>query len=260
MTARWAAMELEALKFRRAPTVRVVSALLGVGLPVLAAALMRAATSGGPGQVAVKARAMVIGTGWEGYLGVVGMMLSVSVLLGVGFVVCWCFGREFTDKTLASLYALPLGRARIAYAKFAVTLAWAGALCVVIMFVSLVAGVAIGLGIPDGAALAVATRAFSVGILCALLASPLALVASMGRGYLPGIGGLILLIVVTQLVTAFGGGAWFPYAAPGLWMGLGGRAASQEVSALQLVLAFPVSAFGVVATGQWWKSAELDRA
>ena len=258
MITRWAAVEFEALKFRRAPTVRVVSALLGVGLPVLAAALMSAASSGGPSQLAIKARAMVIGAGWEGYLGVVGMMLSVAMLLGVGFVICWCFGREFTDKTLASLFALPISRRRIAYAKFAVTLAWSIGLCLVVMAVSLVAGLAIGLGVPGIEAMAVAAKAFVAGSLTALLACPLALVASIGRGYLPGIGALILLIVATQLVTSFGAGAWFPYAAPGLWMGLGGPGASDEINPIQLSLAVPVFILGVVATAQWWKTAELD--
>jgi ABC-2 type transport system permease protein len=256
---RWAAIEFEALKFRRAGTVRVVSALLGFGLPVLAAALTSAAMSGEDSPLAVKARAMVIGTGWNGYLGVVGMMLSVALLLGAGFVICWCFGREFTDKTLASLFALPISRRRIAYAKFAVTLAWSLALCLLIVTVSLLAGLAIGLGPPGSAALGAAAKAFAAGTLTALLASPLAFVASIGRGYLAGIGALILLIVATQLVTSFGAGAWFPYAAPGLWMGLGGPGASEQISPVQLALAVPVFILGVVATGQWWKSAELDR-
>jgi ABC-2 type transport system permease protein len=36
----------------------------------------------------------------------------------------------------------------------------------------------------------------------------------------------VLLVVIIQVVTAFGAGAWFPYAAPGLWMGMGGAAAA----------------------------------
>lgn len=258
MTTRWAAVEFEALKFRRASTVRVVSVLVGIGLPLLAAALTVAASSGGPGQLAVKARAMVIGTGWEGYLGVVGMMLSVVMLLGVGFVVCWCFGREFTDKTLASLFALPVGRRRIAYAKFAVTLAWSGALGLFVVLFALVTGLVIGLGVPDDEALGVAVKAVVAGVLTALLACPLALVASIGRGYLPGIGALVLLVIGAQIVTSFGAGAWFPYAAPGLWMGLGGPDASSEISPIQLSLALPVFILGLVATVQWWNTAELD--
>lgn len=67
---------------------------------------------------------------------------------------------------------------------------------------------------------------------------------------------LNLLIVVTQVVTTFGGGAWFPYAAPGLWLGLSGPAAS-DVSPVQLLLAVPIGAAGVLAAGHWWNTAEI---
>jgi ABC-2 type transport system permease protein len=69
----------------------------------------------------------------------------------------------------------------------------------------------------------------------------------------------LLLIIVTQVVTAFRTGAWFPYAAPGLWMGLAGGEAAATVTPLQLVLAVPVSATGVVATCAWWSTATLER-
>ncbi|GAA1497642.1 hypothetical protein GCM10009628_26460 [Paeniglutamicibacter kerguelensis] len=207
-------LAFEALKFRRAPVVRTVSILIGAGLPVLAAAFMVAATSGGAGQLQLKAAAMLTGAGWSGYLAMVGMILSVGALLGIGFVVCWCFGREFTEKREASLFGLPVGRRRIAYAKFAVILLWSLALCLACMAVSLLAGLVIGLGLPGPEALGAAAKAWFVGVLAALLACPFAVMASMARGYLPGVGGLVLLIVITQVVTAFGGGAWFPYAAP----------------------------------------------
>jgi ABC-2 type transport system permease protein len=64
------------------------------------------------------------------------------------------------------------------------------------------------------------------------------------------------LVVVTQLVTAVGAGAWFPYAAPALWMGMGGAAAASQVSTIQLLLPLPVAALAVVATLSWWRRAE----
>ncbi len=201
---------------------------------------------------------MLTGTGWTGYLAMVGMILSVGGLLGIGFVVCWCFGREFTERREAGLFALAVGRRRIAYAKFAVILLWSMALCLACMVVSLVAGLVIGLGMPGPEALVAVGKAWFVGVLGALLACPLAVVASMARGYLPGVGGLVLLVVITQVVTAFGAGAWFPYAAPGLWMGMGGAAAAGTVSPLQLFLCIPVSLVGIAVTGQWWKRMEIS--
>lgn len=252
------AIEFEALKFRRAPVVRTVSALVGVALPVLAAAFMVAATADGSSQIGLKAAAMLTGTGWTGYLAMVGMLESVGGLMGVGFVVCWCFGREFTEKTQACLFALPVSRRRLAYAKFTVIMLWALLLCVVSVAVAFLGGALIGLGVPGPEDLLVAGKALAAGVLAALLACPLAVVASMARGYLPGVGALVLLVVITQVVTAFGAGAWFPYAAPGLWMGMGGAAAAETVSPLQLFLCAPVSALGIIITGQWWKGMQIS--
>ncbi|MET4589330.1 ABC transporter permease [Arthrobacter sp. 754] len=258
MGASGQAIEFEALKFRRAPVVRTVSALLGVALPVLAAAFMVAATADGSSQIGLKAAAMLTGTGWTGYLAMVGMLESVGGLMGVGFVVCWCFGREFTEKTQACLFALPVSRRRLAYAKFTVIMLWALLLCLVSVAVAFLAGALIGLGIPGPEDLLVAGKALAAGVLAALLACPLAVVASMARGYLPGVGALVLLVVITQVVTAFGAGAWFPYAAPGLWMGMGGAAAAETVTPLQLFLCAPVSALGIIITGQWWKGMQIS--
>ncbi|MCB5275309.1 hypothetical protein BJG92_02857 [Arthrobacter sp. SO5] len=258
MSASPQALEFEALKFRRAPVVRTVSVLIGVGLPVLAAAFMVAATSDGSSQIGLKAAAMLTSTGWTGYFAMVGMLLSVGALMGIGFVVCWCFGREFTEKTQACLYALPVSRRRLAYAKFTVILLWSLVLCLVTVALALLAGGIIGLGMPGPEDLVVAGKAWCAGALAALLACPLAVVASVARGYLPGVGGLVLLVVITQVVTAFGTGAWFPYAAPGLWMGMGGPAAAETVSPLQLLLCVPVSVLGIAVTGQWWKNMEIS--
>jgi len=87
----------------------------------------------------------------------------------------------------------------------------------------------------------------------------MALVSSWRRGYLSGFVALVAVVVVTQLVTAIGAGAWFPYAAPGLWMGMGGEAVAREVSVIQLLLPLPVAAIAVVATLSWWRRAEARR-
>ena len=251
------ALKFEALKFRRAMVVRMVSVLIGVGLPVLAAAFMVAATSDGSSQIGLKAAAMLTGSGWTGYLAMMGMLLSVGALMGIGFVVCWCFGREFTEKTQACLFALPVSRRQIAYTKFTVILLWSLLLCLASVAVALLGGVVIGLGVPGPEDLAAAGKALSAGAMAALLACPLAVVASVARGYLAGVGALVLLVVITQVVTAFGAGAWFPYAAPGLWMGMGGASTAGTVNPLQLFLCVPVAALGIITTGEWWKRMQI---
>jgi hypothetical protein len=57
---------------------------------------------------------------------------------------------------------------------------------------------------------------------------------------------LVALVVLTQIVTAIGVGAWFPHAAPALWMGLGGAPAASQVSIIQLLLPLPIAAIAVL--------------
>ena len=47
----------------------------------------------------------------------------------------------------------------------------------------------------------------------------------------------------------------FPYAAPNLWLGMGGPDLS--ASPAQLLLVVLVAAAGWAATGLWWQEAEL---
>ncbi len=91
----------------------------------------------------------------------------------------------------------------------------------------------------------------------AALALPLAWVASARRGYLPAVGALLLIVVATQIIAGHGAGAGFPYAAPALWLGMGGPEAAATIGPTHLLLALPVSAAGIWATTAWWNRAQL---
>ena len=81
--------------------------------------------------------------------------------------------------------------------------------------------------------------------------------ASGAAGRLPGIGVLLGIVIVTQVLAVVGVGGWFPYAAPGMWSGMGGDEVAASVTALQLLLALPVGAAGVGAALWWWGRAEV---
>ena len=93
------------------------------------------------------------------------------------------------------------------------------------------------------------------GVLAAGLGLPFALVATLGRSALAGVGAVIGVIVTTQILTVIGTGGWFPYAAPSLWLGMGGPDVS--VSPIQLLLVVPVAAAGWAATALTWQHTEL---
>jgi ABC-2 type transport system permease protein len=132
--------------------------------------------------------------------------------MGSGIVISWVFGREFTDHTVASLFALPTSRSTIAAAKFVVFAIWATALCLVVVAAAFALAPLAGLPVPHLDDTGAAVKVVVIGISGAMLTTPLALVATIARGYLPAVSALILIVVVTQVVTLVGIGAWFPYA------------------------------------------------
>ena len=252
-----AALAVEGLKLRRATAPRVAALAVVLVAPAMSAGFLAAARADLDGPLAAKIEPMLQGTGWDGLLGFVGQMLSVGMLLATGVVVSWSYGREFTDGTFGALFALPTSRRRVAAAKALTLVHWGVDVVLGAVALALVLGLATGLGVPDGEAWAAAGRAAAIGLLTVALAMPLAWVASALRGYLPGIGVLLGIVVVTQVLAITGVGGWFPYAAPGMWSGMGGAEIAEAVTAPQLLLALPVGAAGVWAAIRWWGRAEV---
>ncbi|HZD03838.1 MAG TPA: hypothetical protein VE173_02940, partial [Longimicrobiales bacterium] len=92
-------------------------------------------------------------------------------------------------------------------------------------------------------------------VLTVLISLPLALPASAGRGYLAAIGVLAFLLMTAQLAVLFGSGAWYPFAAPGLW-----AVSSQQglvVTAAQLALVPVTALVGAAVTVRWWGTFQL---
>src|SRR5674476_1124193 len=109
-----AALAVETLKLRKAEATdaRVAAVAVVVVAPAMSAGFLAAARSDIDGPLAAKIAPMLQGTGWTGLMGFVGQILSIGMLLAVGVVVSWSFGREFTDGTFGSLFALPTPRRR----------------------------------------------------------------------------------------------------------------------------------------------------
>jgi ABC-2 type transport system permease protein len=97
----------------------------------------------------------------------------------------------------------------------------------------------------------------SAGLTLALM-SPVALFASMGRGYLPPLSWALLTIFLAQIVAALGWGAWFPWSVPALFSGLAGPRAAQ-VGLQSYALVALTCATGLVGTLAWWHNADQTR-
>lgn len=254
--ARWTpAFAAEALKLRRSSVVWVTTVVLVVVPASLARGFLAAAEHGGEDPASLKARATLPGEGWTGYLGGLMQVYATAGLLGAGIVVGWCFGREFVDRTVVALYAAATPRDAVAAAKLVLLACWAAALAPATVVTAVLLGVATGLGPPDAAAWQGAARLAALAALSGLLSLPVALAASVGRGYLPAVGGLLALVVLAQVAAVGGVGGWWPWSVPAVWA-MAPDVAGEAPGAGRLLLAPVAVLAAAVVTVRWWRRAE----
>ena len=249
------ALSVEMDKLRRAPLLVICSIVIVIAPTLLASAAIVALRTDALGGFADKVRLLVQGTGWQAYLGSGAQVMSVAVLLALGFGYAWCFGREFTDGTVVNLFALPVSRGILAAAKLIALGLWSAAAAVLSCAVLLLGGLVLRLSV-DGT-----VSWWMPLVVCMLTACntvPLGWVATVRRGYLGSLGALLGLVVATQLLVAVGAGAWFPWAVPGLLAGFGGL--DVAVNAVQALLPIVVAAVGAAVTVLAWHRLELGDA
>lgn len=252
-----AAIRVESWKLARSRVPLVTTALLAFVLPALGLGLYSVARNGGVGALADKATAFLVGEGWVGYAGVVDQVAAVAVFLAAGVVVSWAFGREHSDRTFPSLFALPVSRGTIAAAKFVVLAAWVVSLAVAVSVVTLALGVVGNVGTLQGSIVtSEMLRLFMISIGAGILSLTMGLAASLGRGYLPAIGALILIIAAAQVSVLFGTGGWFPFAVPGL-MAVAGAEGVPDLNLVQLALVPGIAALCIWLTVIWWRNSEV---
>lgn len=253
-----AAYVVEWLKLRRSRVPHVTAAALLV-LPAVIAVLFLAMADRDLGDaMSLKAQALVTRDGWAGYLDALTQIYASAGLLGMGVVVAWCFGREYADRTVASLFGSATPRESVAAAKLAVLSVWCTGVSLALVPAALLVGLGAGLGLPEGDALAGLVRLAVLSLLTGLSALTIALFASVGRGYLPAFGGLVGLVAAAQVAVVAGAGGWFPYAVPGLWAVTSATPTLGTVPVWHLLFV-PCSAAVVGAlTVAWWRRAELS--
>ncbi|CAN5762914.1 ABC transporter permease [soil metagenome] len=248
------ALAVEFLKLRKSPVARTAGLLIVLLIPAMSFGLVAVVEGSGNGLLAEKVRALVIGSGWVAYGGLLNQLAASALFVGVGVVVVWCFGREFSDRTVGSLFALPTSRGTIAGAKLIVILGWALLVSVLLVIVATGIGLVGGLGRLDYPAFEELGTVLSVASLTSLLASTLSLPASIGRGYLPAIGAMVLILMTAQFAVLFEAGAWYPYASPGLWAVSG---QGDLVNAAHLATVPVLAGVGALLTVRWWQRFEL---
>ncbi len=250
------ALDVEWWKVRGSRVTLTATLLMGALLPAMGLGFYRVALAGGNGVLSNKAAAFLTAEGWAGYLGLVDQIAAVAVLLGAGVVVAWVFGREHVDRTFPALFATAVTRGTIAAAKFVVMALWVIGLSVVICLFAVGLGIVGGVGAIGVDHTTDVLRLLLVVLGAGMLALTVGWVASVGRGYLPAIGALILIIAASQVAVLFGTGAWFPYALPGL-IAVSGTEGAPSLGLQHLALMPAVTLLAIWLTVRWWRDAEV---
>jgi ABC-2 type transport system permease protein len=191
-----------------------------------------------------------------GFIDELKSVVSIGGLIGFGFIFSWIFGREYSDRTVKDLLALPLSRYGVAAAKLIVAVAWCEILAV-LMYIA--GGTAARLVRMDGWSMESITQGFRgyamLYLMVILLCIPVAWVASVGRGYLSALGFIVLTVVISQLGSGMGIIEYIPWAIPGLLSGASGEANS-HLQLISLLLPVITGAIGAIGTLSWWRYAD----
>ncbi len=207
----------------------------------------------------ISAKAQIAGTAdWPTFLGLLTQAISVGGLLVFGFVTSWIFGREYSDRTIKDLLALPISRKVIVFSKFLVVFLWCFLLAIMVFALGLIVGNAV---VIPGWSPELVMKGLKVFLICSaltiLLSTPVALFASIGRGYLSPLGFVIFTLVLAQIVSVTGYGQFFPWAIPALASGVAGSE-STTIENISVIIVFLTSIFGLFGTIFWWRYADQN--
>jgi ABC-2 type transport system permease protein len=193
---------------------------------------------------------------WPSYFSLLNQIIAGVGLLGFGFVASWVFGREYSDRTVKDLLALPISRSSIVLSKFIVVAIWCIFLSFILFFFGIVTGNIFQLSGWSSEIVFHNAYIFAItSFLSILLTTPVAFFASYGRGYLPPIGFIILTLIIAQFVGLLNLAPYFPWAIPILFTGASG-AESAQVGFVSYFILLLVSILGLTGTLAWWRYAD----
>ncbi len=205
------------------------------------------------GLIGAKANLMTYATtDWPSYLGLQAQIIAAGGFFVFCLIICWVFGREFTDGTLKDMLAVPVPRMTIVAAKFVVTAVWSAVIAVLIFVVGLLTGALVGLPQASAAVMLQGSLTMAVTVcLVVAVVTPFAFFASVGRGYLLPIGLAVLALMLANLVMVLGWGEFFPWAVPGLYAQGNG-----SLGPASCPIAILTGLAGMAGTYLWWKYAD----
>jgi ABC-2 type transport system permease protein len=205
------------------------------------------------GLISAKAQLMAGVADWPTYLGLLAQAIAIGGLILFSLIGSWVFGREFSDRTVKDLLALPTSRSAIVSAKFIVIALWSAALIVMITLVGLVIGLAVILPeVPRAVILQGGLTLAVTAVLTIASITPIIFFASAGHGYLPPMGVAILAIFLAQIIAIAGWGEFFPWSIPALY------SQGENLKSISYLIVIVTALAGMAATFIWWEMADQN--
>jgi len=195
---------------------------------------------------------------WATYFGLLLQMVLTVGSLGPAIVAIWVFGREYSDRVIKDLLALPVSRYSIVSAKLLIVFFWSCLLLILLYAIGLISGLLIHLDGWNKELFLQKTQVYFMSAFLTVLLFPvIAFLTCMSRGYLLPVGIAILTLIVTQFVfIGFPGiTPYFPWAIPGLYSGIAGPA-SPNPQGLSYIIIVLTSLTGIAGTALWWRYAD----
>ncbi|MFA5348702.1 MAG: ABC transporter permease [Methanoregula sp.] len=194
-------------------------------------------------------------TDWQTYFGLLNQ-ITAGAGFGFAFVTSWVFGREYSDRTVKDLLALPVPRSSIVAAKFIIVAIWCAFLSLMLFSSGLIVGGLLRFpGWSDEIAFQSVSLFMVTSLLTILLCTPIAFFAGYGRGYLPPIGFAILMFIIAQFTGLVGLGPYFPWGIPLLYATPAGAEGIQS-GMISFIILFLTSLLGLTGTLAWWRYAD----
>ena len=212
------------------------------------------------GLISVKAQLVAGEANWPAFFDVIFQAMGLGGYILYSFITAWVFGREFSDRTAKELMALPVPRTSIVNAKFVLTGLWVIGLTLIVYLVGLAVGMAVNIpGWSVELAWTSLRTLMSISILNLMLMPFVALLSSIGRGYLPALGWAILTLIGSQIISILGWGDILPWSVPVLLSGMFGPQGTAQLGNHSYLLVLMAVILGIGGTLFWWLKADQTK-
>ncbi len=208
--------------------------------------------------VIIRAKATMLGNAdWLSFYSILNLMIAIIGMLMFGFVTSWIFGREYADKTLKDLLALPVSRQVIVTAKHITILFWAVFIGIMLFSLSLIGGFITGLeGWSDSLLMLNIKRYLIVMALNIALCPVVSFLASYGRGYiLPFAFILIMMLISNFAINISENARYIPWTVPLLYAGANLKEGT-DINTASIIVLIITGIIAYIATICWWRYAD----